>query len=192
MSDLSPPPVFSGLEPAIVWRHFATLCEIPRASKAEARLLQHLQSWAAVRGLPATVDAAGNLLIRKPASAGREHLPGVVLQAHLDMVCQNNAETPHDFSRDPVLPLRRDGWLVADGWHTLRVPELPDISVYTERAQARLQGQVLQKAAVQLGERDARRGRRRNAPFQPGRAPPAPLSHCHPGPSRRRCPPPPQ
>ena len=115
MSDLSPPSVFSGLEPAIVWRHFATLCEIPRASKAEARLLQHLQSWAAVRGLPATVDAAGNLLIRKPASAGREHLPGVVLQAHLDMVCQNNAETPHDFSRDPVLPMRRDGWLVADG-----------------------------------------------------------------------------
>jgi len=115
MSGLLPPSVFSGLEPAIVWQHFATLCEIPRASKAEARLRQHLQSWATARGLPATVDAAGNLLVRKAASAGREHLPGAVLQSHLDMVCQNNAETPHDFSRDPIRPLHRDGWLVAEG-----------------------------------------------------------------------------
>ena len=115
MSDLLLPSVFSGLEPAIVWQHFATLCEIPRASKAEARLRQHLQSWATAHGLPATVDAAGNLLVRKSASAGREHLPGVVLQSHLDMVCQNNAETPHDFSRDPIRPLRRDGWLMSEG-----------------------------------------------------------------------------
>ena len=115
MSDPMPPSVFSGLEPAIVWKHFAILCEIPRASKAEAPLRQHLQSWAAACGLPATVDAAGNLLVRKAASAGREHRPGVILQAHLDMVCQNNAETPHDFSRDPIRPLRRDGWLVAEG-----------------------------------------------------------------------------
>ena len=115
MSDLSPPSVFSRLEPAIVWRHFTTLCEIPRASKAEARLRRHLHSWATARGLPATVDPAGNLLVRKAASAGREHLPGVVLQSHLDMVCQNNVETPHDFSRDPIRPLRRDGWLVAEG-----------------------------------------------------------------------------
>lgn len=115
MSDLLPPSVFSDLEPAIVWKHFAILCEIPRASKAEAPLRQHLQSWATAHGLPATVDAAGNLLVRKAASAGREHLPGVILQAHLDMVCQNNAETPHDFSRDPIRPLRRDGWLVAEG-----------------------------------------------------------------------------
>lgn len=115
MSDFSPQAVFSDLEPGIVWKHFATLCEIPRASKQEARLRQLLQSWADTRGLSATVDAAGNLLIRKPASAGREHLPGVVLQAHLDMVCQNNAETPHDFSRDSIRPLHRDGWLVAEG-----------------------------------------------------------------------------
>ncbi|WP_153147207.1 aminoacyl-histidine dipeptidase [Dechloromonas sp. H13] len=115
MSDLSPQSVFSGLAPAIVWKHFATLCEIPRASKEEGRLRQHLQDWAAARGLTATVDAAGNLLVRKAASAGRAHLPGVVLQAHLDMVCQNNADTPHDFSRDPIRPVRRDGWLAAEG-----------------------------------------------------------------------------
>ena len=115
MSDLSPQSMFLGLEPAIVWKHFATLCAIPRASKDEARLCNHLQSWAIARGLTATVDAAGNLRVRKAASAGRERLPGVILQAHLDMVCQNNAETPHDFSRDPIRPLRRDGWLVAEG-----------------------------------------------------------------------------
>jgi dipeptidase D len=67
------------------------------------------------RGLAVAVDAAGNLIIRKPASAGRAHLPGVILQAHLDMVCQNNTDTPHDFSRDPIRPVRRDGWLVAGG-----------------------------------------------------------------------------
>lgn len=115
MSDVSPQAVFSGLEPGIVWKHFATLCEIPRASKQEDRLRAHLHDWAVARGLHATVDGAGNLLIRKPASAGREHLPGVVLQAHLDMVCQSNADTPHDFSRDPIRPIGRDGWLVAEG-----------------------------------------------------------------------------
>ena len=115
MSGISPQAVFSGLEPAIVWNHFAMLCAIPRASKQEAKLRQHLLAWAGQRGLAAAVDAAGNLIIRKPASPGRENFPGVILQAHLDMVCQNNAATPHDFSRDPIRPLRRDGWLVADG-----------------------------------------------------------------------------
>lgn len=115
MSDLLTPCVFLSLAPAIVWKHFATLCAIPRASKHEARLRQQLSVWAEQRGLAAAVDAAGNLIIRKPASPGREHLPGVILQAHLDMVCQNNADTPHDFSRDPIRPVRRDGWLVADG-----------------------------------------------------------------------------
>ena len=115
MSDISPQAVFSDLEPGIVWKHFATLCEIPRASKHEGRLRSHFQEWAVARGLLATVDAAGNLLIRKPASAGREHLPSVILQAHLDMVCQNNADTAHDFSCDPIRPICRDGWLEAEG-----------------------------------------------------------------------------
>lgn len=115
MSDLPTTSVFPSLEPGIVWKHFATLCAIPRASKEEARLRQQLSVWAEQRGLAVAVDAAGNLIIRKPASAGRAHLPGVILQAHLDMVCQNNTDTPHDFSRDPIRPVRRDGWLVADG-----------------------------------------------------------------------------
>ncbi len=74
-----------------------------------------LQAWASARGLSNEVDAAGNLLIRKPASVGNEERPGVVLQAHLDMVCQANAGTEHDFYRDPIQAvLRPDGWMQAE------------------------------------------------------------------------------
>ena len=109
------PSVLDDLQPAIVWAHFATLCAIPRPSKAEARLRDHLRGWSDARGLATSVDAAGNLIVRKPASAGRESAPGIVLQSHLDMVCQNNADTPHDFTRDPIMPVLRDGWLLAEG-----------------------------------------------------------------------------
>ena len=112
MSD--PATVFADLQPAAVWRHFATLCRFPRQSKAEDALRDHLRRWADGRGLTTTVDAAGNLIIAKPASPGREAAPGIVLQAHLDMVCQKNADVAHDFSRDPIRPRLRDGWLVAD------------------------------------------------------------------------------
>ena len=105
---------FSGLQPASVWAHFSTLCAIPRLSKQEARLREHLRAWATKRGLVALIDVAGNLLVRKPASAGRESEPSVALQAHLDMVGQNNADTPHDFTRDPIVPVVRAGWLLAE------------------------------------------------------------------------------
>lgn len=114
MSAMKHPAVFETLQPASVWAHFATLCAIPRPSKGEARLRAHLQDWAQARGLASVVDAAGNLIVRKPASAGRASVPGVVLQCHLDMVCQNNADTPHDFLHDPITPVLRDGWLVAE------------------------------------------------------------------------------
>jgi dipeptidase D len=110
----SAPAAFSGLQPASVWRHFATLCAVPRASKHEERLREQLRAWAAARGLAARVDGAGNLIVAKPASPGREHAPGFVLQSHLDMVCQKNADSAHDFSRDPIVPVRRDGWLSAE------------------------------------------------------------------------------
>ncbi|MEO8409627.1 MAG: M20/M25/M40 family metallo-hydrolase, partial [Propionivibrio sp.] len=108
------PDVFADLQPQSVWRHFSTLCAIPRPSKGEARLREHLQAWAVARDLAVLVDAAGNLLVRKPASAGREAEPGVALQAHLDMVGQSNADTPHDFTRDPIVPIVRHGWLLAE------------------------------------------------------------------------------
>ena len=95
--------------PQPVWKHFATLCEIPRPSKHEQRLREHLLAWADARGLQSAVDATGNLLLRKPATRGCEHLPGVVLQAHLDMVCQKNNGVTHDFFHDPIRPEFVDG-----------------------------------------------------------------------------------
>lgn len=107
--------VFSQLQPAAVWRHFSTLCRVPRASRQEDALRDEIKAWAEACGLATTVDAIGNLILRKPASPGREAAPSVLLQAHLDMVCQKNADSPHDFSRDPIVPTLRDGWLVAEG-----------------------------------------------------------------------------
>ena len=105
--------MFEDLQPTIVWQHFATLCRIPRQSKQEAALRSHLQHWAQARSLQTVVDTAGNLIIRKPASAGYETAPGVVLQAHLDMVCQKNAGSTHDFARDPITTVIQDGWVQA-------------------------------------------------------------------------------
>jgi dipeptidase D len=113
MSDSLNPVFLEALEPAVVWKHFARLCEIPRPSKGEARLRAHLEGWAGALGLASVVDAAGNLIVRKPATPGREHVPGVILQAHLDMVCQSNSGVVHDFATDPIRPVLRDGWLVA-------------------------------------------------------------------------------
>lgn len=105
--------MFEDLQPAIVWQHFATLCRIPRQSKQEGPLRSHLEQWAQQQSLQTVVDTAGNLIIRKPASTGYEAAPGVVLQAHLDMVCQKNAGSAHDFARDPIATVIQDGWVQA-------------------------------------------------------------------------------
>lgn len=103
------------LHPQIVWSHFATLCSIPRPSCKEAALRENLIAWAQARGIIAVVDRVGNLILKKPASPGCEQQPGVILQGHLDMVCQANAGTQHDFERDPIRAMARDGWVEAAG-----------------------------------------------------------------------------
>lgn len=104
----------AALEPTIVWEHFQTLCDIPRPSKHEAALRDYLKGWAELRGLETVVDQAGNLIVRKAATPGMEDRVGVVLQGHLDMVCQANTGTVHDFFNDPIRPLLKDGWLIAE------------------------------------------------------------------------------
>ena len=103
------------LHPRLVWAHFSTLCAIPRPSLYEAALRTHLIGWAQTHHIGAIVDEAGNLILRKPASPGCESMPGVILQGHLDMVCQINAGTQHDFERDAINAQVRDGWVVAEG-----------------------------------------------------------------------------
>ena len=102
------------IQPSSVWSHFATLCAIPRSSLHEATLIEHLIDWAQTRGIVARIDGAGNLILSKHASPGCETIPGVILQGHLDMVCQANAGTVHDFERDPIRTVARDGWLIAE------------------------------------------------------------------------------
>jgi len=105
----------ASLQPRSVWAHFATLCEIPRSSLHEAALRGHLIEWAQARHIASRVDEAGNLILKKSASPGCEAMPGVVMQGHLDMVCQANAGTRHDFGRDPIDAQVRDGWVAAEG-----------------------------------------------------------------------------
>lgn len=103
----------ASLSPSLVWNHFATLCAIPRPSRHEAALREHLIAWAQGRGLQTEVDAVGNLLIRKAASPGLEQVPPLAMQAHLDMVCQANSGYAHDFLTMPIRAEVLDGWLVA-------------------------------------------------------------------------------
>jgi len=105
---------FSNLSPQVVWRHFETLCRIPRPSKHEVQLRQHLKDWAEQHNLETYVDDIGNLIIRKAATKGKEQAAGVILQGHLDMVTQANRGTQHDFFKDPIQPVLKDGWLIAE------------------------------------------------------------------------------
>ena len=103
------------LEPKLLWRYFLGLSAIPRGSRNEAAAAR----WAAEQGraLSCAVeeDAVGNVLIRKPASPGREGRPGVALQAHVDMVCEKNEGTFHDFQKDPIQVVRVGDELRAQG-----------------------------------------------------------------------------
>lgn len=106
---------FAGLAPLPLWTYFQGLSAIPRASKAEARAARWVADQARALGCDVEQDAVGNVRIRKAASPGREGRPPVALQAHVDMVCEKNETTAHDFATDPI-HVRRDGdWLCATG-----------------------------------------------------------------------------
>ncbi|MEM1177537.1 MAG: beta-Ala-His dipeptidase [Acidobacteriota bacterium] len=111
-SDDSP---LLALEPGFAWRFFDGIRRIPRPSKQEGRIAAAVEAWAAKRAFECAADAAGNLVIRVPASAGHESAPAVVLQAHLDMVCEKNAGVEHDFERDPIAVKVDGDWVKAVG-----------------------------------------------------------------------------
>jgi dipeptidase D len=107
------------LQPNKLWQIFDKICSIPHPSKHEQKISLWIQSWATELGLSVKEDAVGNLIIKKPATAGLENKKGVILQAHMDMVPQKNADKTHDFLTDPIKPYiitEADGdWVTAEG-----------------------------------------------------------------------------
>lgn len=99
------------LEPQILFRHFASLLSIPRGSGHESRAREHVIAWATSRGFEVRTDAVGNVVIGVPATPGLEGAKTVILQGHLDMVCEKNADVAHDFQNDPI-PAYVDGDLI--------------------------------------------------------------------------------
>ncbi len=105
----------SSLYPQPLWQWFAQICAIPHPSKHEQALSQHIQAWARDKGLSLVEDKVGNLIIKKPATAGMEDRKTVVIQAHLDMVPQKNADKVHDFTTDPIEAYIDGDWVKANG-----------------------------------------------------------------------------
>ncbi|HEC81057.1 MAG TPA: aminoacyl-histidine dipeptidase [Thermoplasmatales archaeon] len=102
-------------EPKLVWKHFDEIRKIPRCSKHEEKIREYILDFAEKQGLKTKTDKTGNILVEKPATKGMENKPIVVLQGHMDMVCEKNKEVEHDFSKDPI-KLKIDGdKLKADG-----------------------------------------------------------------------------
>ena len=104
-----------GLKPEPIWKYFAEIVRIPRCSGNEAAISKYVAATAKKLGLAARVDAVGNVVVRKPASAGREHVRSVVLQGHLDMVGEKNKDKVHNFDKDPIELVRKDNLMMANG-----------------------------------------------------------------------------
>ena len=103
------------LKPAIVWKYFHQVTQVPRPSKKEGKMIAFLESFAKENGVAIKKDAVGNILMSKPATPGYENLPVVILQSHMDMVCEKNSGTVHDFDKDPIETIVDGEWLRANG-----------------------------------------------------------------------------
>ncbi len=107
--------VFEGLKPELLWKQFDEIRKIPRCSKNEGKIREYVINFAKSRGLEYEVDEVGNVLIRKKATPGHENAPGVILQAHMDMVCEKNSDVDFDFEKDAIRVKRENGWITAEG-----------------------------------------------------------------------------
>ncbi|MDY7110082.1 MAG: aminoacyl-histidine dipeptidase [Planctomycetota bacterium] len=105
MSEKTVSSPLESLEPQAVWRFFAAMTEVPRPSKSEEKIRAHVRATAEALGFPSRRDETGNIVIEAPATPGHENAPVTVLQGHLDMVGEKNAEVKHDFERDPIRPV---------------------------------------------------------------------------------------
>ncbi|HTY12533.1 MAG TPA: aminoacyl-histidine dipeptidase [Bacteroidota bacterium] len=104
-----------GLKPELVWKYFAEISKIPRGSKNEKQISAYVVQTAKNLGLEAKQDKFMNVVVKKPASPGRENVASLCLQGHLDMVCEKNKETVHDFEKDPIELVRKGNVIMANG-----------------------------------------------------------------------------
>lgn len=105
--------MLESLAPAEVWKYFGKICQIPRPSKKEEKILAYLISFAQENDLEYKQDEIGNVLIRKPATEGCENMKSVVLQSHVDMVCEKHSHVKHNFDKDPIVPRVDGDWVRA-------------------------------------------------------------------------------
>ena len=105
----------SELKPAVVFEQFAKINQIPRPSKREEKMIEYLKTWGESHALETKVDETGNVIIRKPATPGMENRKTVILQSHMDMVCDKLVDYEIDFDRDPIKTYIDGEWLTAEG-----------------------------------------------------------------------------
>lgn len=107
--------VFQNLKPEQVWQYFAEICKIPHPSKKEEKMVKYLLDFGKKHNLETLTDEVGNVVIRKPATPGYEDKPWVALQSHIDMVCEKEAGSAHNFDTDPIVPRIEGEWVKATG-----------------------------------------------------------------------------
>ncbi|MDR0658461.1 MAG: aminoacyl-histidine dipeptidase, partial [Mediterranea sp.] len=103
------------LKPAGVFHYFEEISKIPRPSGKEEKIIAYLKAFGEQHDLETKVDEAGNVLIKKPATPGRENLKTVILQSHVDMVCEKDSNVRHDFLKDPIEIVIDGDWMKAKG-----------------------------------------------------------------------------
>lgn len=105
----------TNLEPKLIWEQFDAITRVPRPSKKEAKIIDFLVDFAKEHQIEYQKDEIGNVVMRKPATPGMEDRPMVILQAHMDMVCEKNSDVEFDFENDPITTRIEDGWVKAEG-----------------------------------------------------------------------------
>ena len=103
------------LKPQLIWEQFDDICQVPRPSKKEGKIIAWLQEWAKKHNFDYQTDETGNVVIRKAATKGFEGRPAVILQSHMDMVCEKNSDVEFDFENDPIQPWIDGEWGKATG-----------------------------------------------------------------------------
>jgi dipeptidase D len=107
--------LLNNLNPLPLWYYFEEICKIPRLSRNEGKIREYLLRFAAENNLESKEDSTGNIVIVRKASQGYESSKTIVLQSHMDMVGEKNADNPHNWENDPIVPLVKDGWVSASG-----------------------------------------------------------------------------